>query len=424
MGCGFESHAPHPAAPHGTGRCRRHCPAAHASRIILSVGGRTYRSFGATVGVDEAGVSVRSFLDGRMQLPWAAVDGVTTGSLPGRAGQPARVVIIELCDGSRVPLPAPRQRADRPSEFDAASREILRAFEEYREAATSEPEDAVPIGYRIELAFSVAQHGGFLRVLGANLGLGLLLLCGLAGVIGVGGSVHSYTRDLGAYNAYRAAGVCTAAKSAAGTAAHTYCNVADGYVDLTFNGSNGHVDTLTIGPAPAGDPWPPSLLQDEWTNGPTQMAVFAEGQSGLDPLRTGGGGLSYIAVNGGDIVSLTWLGITYQTPDSPELQHRYDLAGLTSAASWTVFFLLLSMRRLRRRRFTVPLRLALVAIAAAFVSAAVIAGSAKDGVENTSDASLFGTVLIASASACVVAAIGYCVYVGYVRSGSGNAVAS
>ena len=362
------------------------------------MGGRTYQALGTKVTVDESGILIHSFLRGQMHVPWSLVDDVATTSATAPTRRRGRVVTVELSDGRSLDLPAPRERAERPDEFSAASRAILFTFEEHRSAAAAEFEDSMPDGFRESLARTVVYRGGLLQGLADRAGFGLLALFAVFGMVGIGGSIHSYERDLPAYRAYSAAGACTAAESATGTGSHAYCKVTDGDVFAPAYDSKSHVDAISVGPVSADG--------TGWTIVPTQDAFFTEGQPALDPLMSGTA-VSYIAANGGKVASLVWNGATFQTWDSPVILHRRDLATLTASVCWTLLFVFLAARSLRRWRFTLPLKLVSAAVGSAFFAAAVIAGSTKDGTQRTSDAWIFGTILGISAGACLAVAIGY-----------------
>lgn len=325
---------------------------------------------------------------------------------------------MALLDGSSLTLPVPVDKPGRERHFDAAADLILQAYTARKLGTRSieagepaAPADEIPPEYQRYLVDRIERYGAPVRrqwkppvptialILRFKVHALLFVLFAL-GAVGVAGSIHSYTRDLPAYDAYRHPAPCTADSSVIGTAASEYCDVRDGVV----TGIIGYMPNYEIGVGPSisvpSDLSP--LLQDpnDAASGPAQLAPFANDEPALDNLQLGEH-VDYLALNGGDVLSVTVDGVTYQTDvTTPQPQQVYDLATILASSMWTLMFAYLLGLRLARRRLTLWSAVPLAACAGAFFTNTAVAG------RNRADLSLSlsGLVILTSCIALGAAA--------------------
>lgn len=328
---------------------------------------------GRRVLIDDEGIDLYSRRLGGMRVPWAAVIDVRI-STPQRPDS-RRCLTARLVDERTVSLPAPIGSSRHAERFEAQAREILEAYKVrgagLRVSASGEPQDGIPVEYRLEALELIDEYAGPSRLVEfVRPGALALLVLLVLGLVGLGGSIHAYTRDLAVYDAYRAAAPCSAPMSVNGYADSAYCIVTDGVAEEPVGDPFDNIYSLSVGPSlqsmalPAGSP-------DLPYDGPVQYAFFATDQPALDGLQQNDP-VEYIAANGGDVASVTLDGITYQTLDSPRAQHVYDCASLSAAAGFTLLFACWLGLRVARRRVLGPWAVPLLTIIAGIVTNLVV----------------------------------------------------
>lgn len=311
--------------------------------------GKTYRARGGRVSMDDAGLDVYSSRNGGTRLPWATIVDVEIGKA-GKSGE-LRVLTVRLVNSESLTLPAPSGGARDAALFDAQAQEIIDAYEDrgagWRVAASGEPQDTIPLEYRLEEARRIEKYGRPLLLFELTRPVSLVLLAlFIAGLFGLAGSIHGYTRDLPGLAAYRAASACSALSSATGGTAPAYCIVTDGVVDRKMVRPYSDVYQLSVGPSAESAGVADGLE-------PMQFATFGTDQPALDKLQVGDP-VHYIAEHGGDVASVTSQGVTYQSTGSPQKRYISDWASMFASAALALFFAALLGLRVARRRLTGP----------------------------------------------------------------------
>lgn len=234
-------------------------------------------------------------------------------------------------------------------------------------------------------------------------GFVVLFILFAGSVFGLGGSIHSYARDLGTYDAYRAAPSCSASDAADGNATSEYCDVSDGSVDAAL-AADAPIYSLGVGPSSTMLAIPGlAVVTIPDTTG--QQAFFDHDESALAGLQVGDP-VDYVTLNGGNVASVTVHGVTYQTLDSPQSQQLFDTAGIVAASACVLLFGFWLVLRLARRRLTTAWSAPLVACATALAAALATAGTGPGDVSTQSVGSLvLRTVLISLAVTLVVSVL-------------------
>ena len=308
--------------------------------------GKEYRSRGARVRVDDQGIDVHDWYIGGLRLPWPVILEIRDGTRAVR-GARRRCLELGLVDGTSLILPAPIGPPSGSALFDEQARELSEVHRAHggsggRTGPAGEVQDEIPVRYRLDQLRRVEVYAGPSRLpLLAKPVTRLMLLFFLVELVGIAGSVHSYTRDLGAYDAYRAAKSCTAAEAAEGNAGPAYCVVTDGVVVQALSPLGG-MYSIDVGPAANPD------------GSVTQFAFFKANPSALDGLPVGTP-VDYVTADtdsityGGETDSITYGGETYQTIESPQPQTVHDWASMFAAFGWTLLTGSLIALRLARR---------------------------------------------------------------------------
>lgn len=337
----------------------------------------------ATVWVDEHGIEVYTPPRAGTRLAWSAIDDIQVSVLRPHY-RPGRAVVLSLVGGSTLILPVPLDRPRRAAEFDAASGAILEAYRKHH-VAPDGPSDEIPAEYLVGPGRPIERYPGQPTRRGwwipsmLRPGLFAIAAAFLVGVIGLCGALHSLARDRPAYDSFRSPAACSAWDAASGLVPGGYCRVTDGQVDSASTDAKGDVDSLIVGPIPATDPLlDPLDPGGDWTDTPTQFAFFAGGVSELvfeegEPIE------SYVAQKSGDVASLTMDGVTYQTTESPQIQHVADMAALSASLAWMLLCGFWFSFRMRLRRYAPARVYVLLTCCAAFLTSAVVAASASGG---------------------------------------------
>lgn len=216
-------------------------------------------------------------------------------------------------------------------------------------------------------------------------GFAVLFILFAGSVFGLGGSIHSYTRDRGTYDAYNSAPSCSASDAADGNATSEYCDVSDGAVGTALT-ADAPIYWLGVGPSSTTLAIPGlAIVTIPDTTG--QQAFFDHDESALAGLQVGDP-VDYVTLNGGNVASVTVQGVTYQTLDSPQSQQFFDTAGIVSASACVLLSGFWLVLRLARRRLTTAWSAPLVACATALVAAAATAGTSPNYVRTQSVGSL------------------------------------
>ena len=302
--------------------------------------GKEYRSRGARVRVDDQGIDVHDWYIGGLRLPWPVILEIRDGTRAVR-GVRRRCLELGLVDGTSLILPAPIEPPGGSALFEKQARELSEAHRAHggsggRTGPAGEVQDEIPVRYRLDQLRRVEVYARPSRLpLLAKPVMMLMLLLFLVELVGIAGSVHSYTRDLGAYDAYRAAKSCTASDAAEGSAGPAYCVVTDGVVTQAVSPIAG-MYSIDVGPAANLD------------ESATQFSFFKADPSALDGLSVGTP-VDYVTADGGDVDSISYGGETYQTIESPQPQNVYDWASIFAVFGWTLLTGSLIALRLTRR---------------------------------------------------------------------------
>lgn len=284
--------------------------------------------------------------------------------------------------------------------FEIQAREIVDAHRTRaagpRDSPAGEPRDEIPLKYRLDEARRIENYVGPSRLIEfARPGARALLALLLIGLWALAGSIHSYTRDLPGYHAYLGASSCPAASVDNGPGP-AFCAVTDGVVESPIRLPADGLYELTVGPVQqsAGSLYVGISASEV-------SAYFSHPQPALDGLVPNDR-IDYVAANGGDVMSVTLNGVTYQTADSPSAQLASDRASILASGFLTLLFvgmlgLKIARRRLRGRWGLLPL-----AVAAAFVTDVAVAAGGL-GTPPASVSSLLG--LTGVVMFCTVAAV-------------------
>lgn len=334
--------------------------------------GGEYRSRGACVRVEDEGIDVHDWYLGGLRLPWPVIVEIKAGTREVR-GAKRRCLTLEVVDGSSLILPAPIGPPGGSALFEEQAGEIFRAYQAHGGSGgptgpAGEARDEIPIRYRLDQLRRVDAYAGPSRLplILQPISIMLFVFC-LAELVGVAGSVHSYTRDLGGYDAYRAAQSCTVSDSAECSAGRPYSVVTDGVVTQAVEQLYG-LYVLSVEPESDSDAGA----------GAVQYAYFKADPSTLESLPDGAA-VDYVAANGGDVDSVTHDGVTYQTIDSPQSQDVYDWASVFAACSLTLLTAGLLGLRIARRGLVSWWAVPVLTITAAFVVNMIVAANQPAG---------------------------------------------
>ena len=232
-------------------------------------------------------------------------------------------------------------------------------------------------------------------------GLALLFIASVSSVVGLGDSIHSYARDLGVYDAYRAAPSCTAFDAADGNATSGYCHVSDGVVNAVLS-PDPPIYSLGVGPPSTTQVTPGVALV---TFDPTpQQAFFEHDEPALAGLQLDDP-VDYVTLSGGNVVSLTVRGVTYETLDSPQPQQFWDAATIVMSSAFTLLFGFWFALRVAGRRLTTAWSAPLVAAVAAFAADLAIAGPTSGDLAPPSIGSLVLRIVLISLGATLAISV-------------------
>jgi hypothetical protein len=342
--------------------------------------GKAFRARGGRVHIDDAGIDVYSRRNGGLRLPWPVILDIEVDRSEKR-----HALRVRVANGTSLALPAPTGDPGHPGLFDAQAREIIEAYKErgagLRVSASGEPRDEIPVDYRLAAIEQIGHYGEPSRLFEfARPGRITLVLVFLAALFGLGGSVHSYLRDLPVYDAYRAAPHCSAAAAAAASAAGgsepSYCTVTDGAVQQIVASPEQGVYEMSIG------------TDGDLYAGPIQFGFWSTDPPALENLLPGDR-VDYVAVDGGNVASITLHGVTYQAIDSPQVRHVSDSASLFASAFFALVFASLLVLKIARRRL-----LGLWALLPLMFTAAFIVNVAADGGQASTPFSSVGALLV------------------------------
>lgn len=363
--------------------------------------GREYRSRGARVRVDDEGIDVHDWYLGGLRLPWPVIVEIKAGTREIR-GPRRRCLELGLVDGTSLILPAPTGPPGGSAPFEEQAREIIEAHEAHGGAGgpigpSGEARDEIPVRYRLDQLRRVRVYAGPSRVplLTQRVTI-LLFVLFLTGLGSMAGAVHSHFRDIGGYDAYRAAKSCTASDSAEGGGGPEYCAVTDGVVTQALVQLNG-LYVLDVGPAS-------QLAAGTKQAGAKQYAFFKADQPALGDLPAGAS-VDYVAADGGDVASITYAGATYQTIDSPQSQDVYDWASVFAACGWTLLTGSLLGLRIARSRLVSWWAVPVLMITAAFLVNLVVASNQPASRPLASLGSLLGLTGAFAVSTAVLAGV-------------------
>lgn len=299
-------------------------------------------------------------------------------------------------------LPAPVGGSGDSARYEAQAREIVEACRIHgagpRETATGEPQDEIPLKFRLDQARGINYYAGPSKLLPfAQRGNIILLALVAVSLYGLGGCIHTCLRDLPAYNSYRSVSPCQAAFVGDGVGPH-YCSVTDGVVEQPMKQPVTGLYEVVVGPVEQSADENSVEMGDTVSEIP---AFFGTDQPALEKL-VAGQRVDYVADNYGDkVLSVTVGGVTYQTVDSAQLQSRSqyvdDWASVFEMALLVLVFAGVLVMRLCRRRLVDPWAVVPVALIAAFLASCSADGDGSTTTAPTSVAYLLWVIGIVAA---------------------------
>ena len=277
--------------------------------------------------VSRQGIAVRRVWQGTKLVPWELIGAV---NLVQASWLTHWSIQITLVDGSVFTLPVlTATRVEHLQSLRTAVADMHRIWREVQAERSDEPADQVPWQYRAAEVRELGYRGGIARN-------GVLLLAlAVFGLLGVLLMSLSTRADFGSFSLAGAPGVCTAAASDDGSAAHSWCSVTDARVHEIDHEQGGGL-ILWLGPAQFSQ-------QDPETD--AEEVEFAATVPALSALRVGDP-IDYLAQSGVGIASVTVQGTTVaaDTQDGGALdgtvggQRTADDSGLIGAVCWPLFF--------------------------------------------------------------------------------------